>query len=218
MDTLLLLEDDPILHEIIAEYLQEHGYTVEGFFDGERALDAIRAGSYAMLLLDVRVPELNGFELLSYLREIQNTTPAIFITSLSGIKDLQKGFRLGANDYLKKPFELEELRIRIEHQLATLQHREKLQLGAFTFLPQRQCLVCEEKKFSLRHKEAQILHYLARQQGRVISFEELIENIWDAEQIPAYATIRTYIKNLRKIMGGDAIENIKGSGYRLNLA
>ena len=125
MTRLLLLEDDPILHEIIAEYLEEHGYEVDGYFDGEQALQAIMDGGHAMLILDVRVPELDGFELLEYLRDIRNTTPAIFITSLSGIKDLQKGFRLGANDYLKKPFELDELRIRIEHQLTatlTLRH------------------------------------------------------------------------------------------------
>ncbi len=217
MTQLLLLEDDPILHEIIAEYLEEHGYAVEGFFDGEQALEAVMRGGYAMLILDVRVPELDGFEMLEYLRDIQNTTPAIFITSLSGIKDLQKGFRLGANDYLKKPFELDELRIRIEHQLAAVQHKEELRFGDFVFYPQRQCLYNGEAKFPLRHKEARILYYLARQEGRVISFEELIENIWDAEQTPAYATIRTYIKNLRKIMGNDAIENIKGSGYRFDL-
>jgi len=123
MTRLLLLEDDPILHEIIAEYLEEHGYEVDGYFDGEQALQAIMDGGHAMLILDVRVPELDGFELLEYLRDIRNTTPAIFITSLSGIKDLQKGFRLGANDYLKKPFELDELRIRIEHQLTATRHK-----------------------------------------------------------------------------------------------
>ncbi len=217
MTQLLLLEDDPILHEIIAEYLEEHGYAVEGFFDGEQALEAVMRGGYAMLILDVRVPELDGFEMLEYLRDIHNTTPAIFITSLSGIKDLQKGFRLGANDYLKKPFELDELRIRIEHQLAAVQHKEELRFGDFVFYPQRQCLYHGDTKFPLRHKESQILYYLARQEGRVISFEELIENIWDAEQTPTYATIRTYIKNLRKIMGNHAIENIKGSGYRFDL-
>ena len=217
MTRLLLLEDDPILHEIIAEYLEEHGYEVDGYFDGEQALQAIMDGGHAMLILDVRVPELDGFELLEYLRDIRNTTPAIFITSLSGIKDLQKGFRLGANDYLKKPFELDELRIRIEHQLTATRHKEELSFGPFLFYPQRQCLYHGETKHTLRHKEAQILHYFVRQEGRVIPFEELIENVWGSEQTPTYATIRTYIKNLRRIIGMDAIENIKGSGYRFDL-
>ena len=112
---ILLLEDDIILQEIIEEFLVERGYDVESFFDGEKALDAIGAGSYDMLLLDVNVPNIDGFEILSYLREIGNTTPAIYITSLASIADLKKGFDLGADDYLKKPFELEELDARIGH-------------------------------------------------------------------------------------------------------
>ncbi len=112
---ILLLEDDVILQEIIEEFLIEEGYSVESFFDGEKALDAIGVGIYDMLLLDVNVPNIDGFEILSYLREIGNTTPAIYITSLAGIADLKKGFDLGADDYLKKPFELEELNARIKH-------------------------------------------------------------------------------------------------------
>ncbi len=217
MDRLLLLEDDPILHEIIIEYLQECGYTVDGFFDGESALDAIRSGSYSMLLLDVRVPQLDGFELLSYLRDIHNTTPAIFITSLSSIKDLQMGFELGANDYLKKPFELEELRIRIEHQLSAMHYKEELTIGEFVFVVSEQYLLRDGERYTLKQKEAKILHYLVRHEGRVVSLEELIENIWGDTVSPTYATMRTYIKNLRKIIGNSAIENIKGAGYRLDI-
>jgi len=114
---ILLLEDDIILQEIIEEFLVERGYDVESFFDGEKALDAIGAGSYDMLLLDVNVPNIDGFEILSYLREIGNTTPAIYITSLASIADLKKGFDLGADDYLKKPFELEELKALIKKAL-----------------------------------------------------------------------------------------------------
>jgi len=126
MVKLLLLEDDLILQEIIAEYLREQGYAVDTYLDGSKALDAAMTQPYDMLLLDVNVPEIDGFELLGYLREIKNSIPVIFITSLSGIKSLQKGFELGANDYLKKPFELAELCIRIEHQLQTQLHEKAL--------------------------------------------------------------------------------------------
>ena len=122
---IMLLEDDVILQEIIEEYLVEQGYEVESYFDGEKALDAIGTNAYDMLLLDVNVPNIDGFEILSYLREIGNTTPAIYITSLAGINDLKKGFDLGADDYLRKPFELEELNARIAHivRLYRLQNR-----------------------------------------------------------------------------------------------
>ena len=216
MINILLLEDDLILQEIIAEYLQEKGYMVDSYLDGAKALDAAMKRRYDMLLLDVNVPEIDGFELLGYLREIKHSTPVIFITSLSGMQSLQKGFELGANDYLKKPFELKELHIRIMHQLQALSHEKELYIGEFRFYPRNQTLQKGELTISLKHKEVLILHYLLRKQGVIVSLDELIENIWLGEQPPTYATIRTYIKNLRKALGAEAIENIKGSGYRLN--
>ncbi len=216
MATLLLLEDDLILQEIIAEYLLERGYTVDTYLDGEKALEAAMTRQYDMLLLDVNVPEIDGFEMLAYLREIKNSTPVIFITSLSSIKNLQKGFSLGANDYLKKPFELAELCIRIEHQLQSLIHEKEYVIGDFQFYPQNQTLLKGEQRIALKHKEVQILLYLLRKQSVIVSLDELIENVWAGEKSPTYATIRTYIKNLRKALGAEAIENIKGSGYRLN--
>ena len=117
MAKVLLLEDDLILRDIIEEYLVEHNFSVDSFIDGQDALNAIASKQYDMLLLDVNVPKINGFELLEYLREIKNNTATIFITALSNSKSLQKGFDLGANDYLKKPFDLEELIVRINHHL-----------------------------------------------------------------------------------------------------
>ncbi len=152
MTKLLLLEDDIILQEIIEEYLVEQGYAVNTFLDGAKALDAAMSRQYDMLLLDVNVPEIDGFEMLEYLRGIKNSTPVIFITSLSGIQSLQKGFELGANDYLKKPFELEELCIRIEHQLQSTRHEKTLTVGAFRFYPQNQTLQKGEHTVSLKQK------------------------------------------------------------------
>jgi len=216
MVKLLLLEDDLILQEIIAEYLREQGYAVDTYLDGGKALDAAMTRQYDMLLLDVNVPEIDGFELLGYLREIKNSIPVIFITSLSSIKNLQKGFALGANDYLKKPFELAELCIRIEHQLQIQLHEKAFTVGGFRFYPKNQMLQKGEQTIALKQKEVQILVYMLRKQGVIVSLDELIENVWIGEKTPTYATIRTYIKNLRKALGAEAIENIKGSGYRLN--
>jgi len=213
---ILLLEDDVILQEIIEEFLVETGYTVESFFDGEKALDAIGNGHYDMLLLDVNVPSIDGFEILSYLRDIGNTTPAIYITSLSGIDDLKKGFDLGADDYLKKPFDLEELNARIEHIVKVHRLQEEIEFDGMKFIPKAHQILFEDKVIDMRQKEAQVLEYFVRNEGKIISCDEIIENVWEDDHIPTHATIRTYIKNLRKMFSKDYFDNIKGEGYRFN--
>ncbi len=214
---ILLLEDDAILHDIIAEFLIESGYDVDRFYDGEKALDAIGEKRYDLLLLDVNVPGIDGFEILSYLREIGNSVPAIYMTALSGTKSLKKGFESGADDYLKKPFELEELGIRIEHALKSRRLEEEIALGKIRFFPKRHLLKVGDRSVQMRQKEAQVLAYFVQNRDRVVSCDEIIENVWHDDQMPSYATIRTYIKNLRRLLGEKTIENIKGEGYRFNI-
>lgn len=216
MKKILLLEDDIALQEIMKDYLVDRGYEVDGYSDGATALDSIMERKYDILLLDIRVPEISGFELLAYLREIKNSTAVIFITSLSDVENLQKGFDLGANDYLKKPFDLEELHARVKYQLDALSSKDVLTIGNFLFYPKDLYLTVGTKKIHIKHKEAQILLYFLRTNEAIVSLDELIENIWSGENPPTYATIRTYIKNLRKVLGSEAIENIKGQGYRLS--
>ena len=214
---ILLLEDDAILQEIIEEFLVENGYEVEAYFDGEKALDAIGENSYDMLLLDVNVPNIDGFEILSYLRDIGNTTPTIYITSLAGVDNLKKGFDLGADDYLRKPFELEELKARIEHIVRIYRLQEEIEFDGMKFVPKAHQIYVDGKVIEMRQKEAQVLEYFIRNSGKIISCDEIIENIWDDEHIPAHATIRTYIKNLRKMFTKEYFDNIKGEGYRFNI-
>jgi two-component system OmpR family response regulator len=214
---ILLLEDDVILQEIIEEFLLEKGYEVESFFDGEKALDAIGSHAYDMLLLDVNVPNIDGFEILTYLREIANTTPAIYITSLAGVDDLKKGFELGADDYLRKPFELEELDARIKHIVKLYRLQEEIEFDGMKFIPKAHQITMDDKVVEMRQKEAQVLEYFIRNAGKIISCDEIIENVWDDENIPTHATIRTYIKNLRKMFEKEYFDNIKGEGYRFNI-
>ena len=213
----LLLEDDIILQEIIEEFLLEHEYEVESYFDGDKALDAISSGIYDILLLDVNVPNISGFELLSYLREIGNTTPAIYITSLNGINNLKKGFDIGADDYLKKPFELEELLARIKHIAKLYRIEEEIEFDGIKFIPKAHQIFIDGRVTEIRQKEAQVLEYFIRNRGKIISCDEFIENIWGNKHTPTHSTIRTYIKNLRKILSKDYFENIKGEGYRFNI-
>ena len=213
----LLLEDDVILQDIIEEFLLESGYEVESFYDGEKALDAIGSRNYDLLLLDVNVPSIDGFEILAYLRDIGNTTPVIYITSLSGIDDLKKGFALGADDYLKKPFDLEELKVRIERIAKSHYLQDEIVFDGIRFIPKAHQIHIGERVIEMRQKEAQVLEYFVRNQGKVISAEEIIENIWEDENIPTHATIRTYIKNLRKLFDKAYFDNVKGEGYRFNI-
>lgn len=214
---ILLLEDDVILQEIIEEFLIEKGYEVESYFDGEKALDAIAVYGYDMLLLDVNVPNIDGFEILRYLREIGNTTPVVYITSLAGVEDLKNGFELGADDYLKKPFELEELNARIKHIIKRYRLQEEIEFGGMKFIPKAHQIIMHDRVVEMRQKEAQVLEYFIRNAGKIISCDEIIENVWDDDNIPTHATIRTYIKNLRKMFDKEYFENIKGEGYRFNI-
>jgi len=214
---ILLLEDDVILQEIIEEYLIEQGYTVESYFDGEKALDAIGNHQYDLLLLDVNVPNIDGFEILSYLRDIGNTTPAIYITSLASIDDLKKGFALGADDYLRKPFDLEELNTRILHIIKVHKLHEEIEFDGMKFIPKAHQIIYDDGIIEMRQKEAQVLEYFMRNSGKIVSCDEIIENVWDDDSIPTHATIRTYIKNLRKMFNKEYFDNIKGEGYRFNI-
>jgi DNA-binding response OmpR family regulator len=214
---ILLLEDDVILNELIEEFLISLGYEVVSFYDGVEALDAIYDGKFDLLLLDVGVPSLNGFEVLQNIKESKIDTPAIFITSLNTKDDLQKGFDIGCDDYIKKPFELKELEIRINH-IKKIKHIESSDIVDITAKIQynfaNHSVVKDEKNLDLSKKEAQILEYFINNKNRIISIEELISNIWEYDATPSNATIRTYIKNLRKILDNESIVTIKGIGYR----
>ena len=214
---ILLLEDDIILNELVEEFLISLGHEIICEFDGMEALNTIDEDSFDLLLLDVGIPTLSGFELLSELRERQNLTPTIFLTSLSDIKSLEKGFSLGCDDYIKKPFELKELEIRINYIKANKQiDLEDIIIinDKYKYDFQNALVLEENKETSLSNKESKILEYFIKNKNRVISFEEIINNIWEYDATPSNATIRTYIKNLRKTLDETIIVTIKGLGYK----
>lgn len=214
---ILLLEDDLILSEIIEEFLLENGLHVTLFYDGKEALDAIFENKFDILILDINVPSLSGFELLKALKDAHISTPTIFITSLSQISDVKKGFALGAEDYLKKPFELEELLVRIERtrKLHRIEEKSSIKLSeTISYEPHNYTITTDENLHQLRKKEAQLLEYFIAQANRMVSFEEIIEEVWRYDDVPTHATVRTYIKNLRSYGLEENIENLKGVGYR----
>ena len=215
---ILLLEDDLILNEIIEEFLESLAYDVTSVYDGMNASEIIYDENFDLLILDVNVPNMTGFEFLKSLRQNSITTPAIFITSLDSVEDIEEGFKAGADDYLKKPFELKELELRINNikRLLHLEDEEIKIAQNISFNAKLNYIDCDSIKTKLPLKEAQILKYLLNNTNRCVSQDELSSNIWSYEDAPTSSTIRTYIKNIRKIIGEDFIETIKGVGYRFN--
>ncbi|MCT7547933.1 response regulator transcription factor [Aliarcobacter butzleri] len=215
---ILLLEDDLILNEIIEEYLISQEHEVITAFSGNEAQDYLYSQTFDLLILDVNVPFVSGFELLKELRTQNIKTPTIFITSLNMVEDMEKGFDSGCDDYLKKPFELKELDLRINNikRLFNITPKELINISKDTFLDIQNLLIIKNnQKIHLAKKECEVLQYLINS-SKTVSIEELSLNLWAYEDNPNDSTIRTYIKNLRKILGEEKIINIRGVGYRFN--
>jgi len=186
-------------------------------YDGIEALDTVFENTFDLLLLDVGTPSISGFELLEELRKRKNHTPTIFITSLNDVKSLEKAFKIGCDDYIKKPFDLKELEVRINH-IKVVKQIDKNDIiiinEQYNYDYENTLIIRDNTKINLSQKESKILEYFLKNKNRTISFEELTNNIWQYDTIPTNATIRTYIKNLRKILGENMITTIKGLGYK----
>jgi len=216
---ILLLEDDLLLSEVIVEHLEYYTYDVTPIYNGVDAETLLFEEKFDLLLLDVNVPLLNGFELLKSLRASGNNTPTIFITSMNSSKDVLEGFELGANDYLKKPFEMIELKARIDNIKRHFQIDDErlVQVSdTISYDFDRYILVLEDKEEKLSKKEGDFLAYLLHNRKKVISNDELMVNVWSYDTAPTSATIRTYIKTLRKYLGEEMITTIRGVGYVFN--
>ncbi|MFZ5374826.1 MAG: response regulator transcription factor, partial [Campylobacterota bacterium] len=178
---LLLLEDDPNLSESVGEYLEENGYEVVYVYDAQEAEDAIFEHAFDLLLLDVNVPGGDGFSLLKSSRAQGNATPAIFITSRGAMNDLESGFESGGDDYLRKPFELKELLLRIKTILKrNFFHNpsETLDLGeGITYDVGNQTLRIAGKEQSLQFKEHKLLKLFLQHPGELLSHERIMEHL-----------------------------------------
>ena len=218
MKKILLLEDDVNLSETVEEFLSEEGFDVESVYDGKSAEDCIYEKSYDLLLLDVNVPSPNGFELLKSSRDAGKTTPAIFITSLNSTSDLSKGFESGCDDYIRKPFALKELLLRINNIVKrnfyhnpndVLEIDENLKYDV-----QADELLEKGITVPLHNKEKRLLKLFLQHAKQQISHEVINEHLWSFDEEPSDSALRTYIKNLRKVVGKDRIVSIKRYGYK----
>jgi len=214
----LVLEDEFALRQSIEEFLEDLGFEVKGFERGDDFLDELYANPYDILLLDVKVPGINGFELLKQLREAGNEIPAIFITSMTHVDDLAKGFELGCCDYIKKPFDLKELEVRLKNVLkrecfsakkdvVELSEGYEYDLGTFT-------LKKDGQEVSLTKQEKKILELLIRHRGAAVSVEQFCDEVWGEYVDPA--NVRVHINKLRKKLSKGLIKNVHGVGYKLD--
>ena len=211
---ILLLEDDAILNDLIYEYLKAF-YQVDRAYDYDEALTLIEEHAYDLFIFDINLPTKDGITLLKELRSFYDHTLTLFITAYEDIEHLKLAFGAGASDYLKKPFDLEELAIRIKKVFGeTQESKEALSIGENSYYyPATGVVVRGDKRVQLSAKEAQLLSYFVAHKGRAISHEELLYNLWDYNALVSGATLRSHIRRLREAIGKEKIATVRGIGY-----
>lgn len=214
---ILLLEDDLSLSEIIEEFLKDEGYEVSLADNAEDALSLAYEKNFDLWILDVKIPLGDGFSLLKELRASGKQTPAIFMTSLNTSQDLKEGFDSGCDDYIRKPFELAELAVRVRALLKrAFSHKnedfEDLG-GVYKFSFTSHILYENGKALNLPSKEIKLLTLLLKNKNNFISVEQIFEELWDYDEEPSSLSLRVYVKNLRKLLGKEKILNQRGRGY-----
>jgi two-component system, OmpR family, response regulator len=211
---ILLLEDEYSLRVSIEEFLTDIGYDVDGFTDGEEAFDAVYDKSYDLLLLDINVPTMNGLEMLQKLRQDSISVPAIFLTSMTDVSDLKEGYRRGCCDYMRKPFDLEELELRIDQALARYSQDDSslVNIGCdIVYDMKKSKLTQNDNEIVLRKTEKDMLEVLIKNKNAVVSTQMFQDEVWGEYVEPA--TIRVQLNNLRKKLPESVIQNRRGLGY-----
>ena len=208
MMKILLLEDDKILCSSLKEFLELEDYSVDAAFRGEEVFDLTFEQCYDLYILDVNVPEVNGFDILQALREAGDETPAIYITALTDINSISKGFSVGAEDYIKKPFDPEELVLRIKSRF---QQREKvIHYGDITYDPADKIIRKNSRTIVLGEVQQNIFHTLIQQQNKVVESYTLM----DLLDQPSANALRVNLAKLKNKLGIE-IKNIRGQGYMI---
>ncbi len=210
---ILLLEDDKLFNETLQDFLEEEGYAVEYALDPYTALDFAYEQNFDLYLFDVNLPYESGFDLLKKLRDSGDTTPTIFITSRDDKDSLQEGFGVGADDYLKKPVDLDELLLRIEAVLRRLVRTTRLAVGDYMVDSREKQLYFDGNVVELPKKVIELLLLFISSKGGIVHLDEIRSSLWSVSQDASDGSIRVYIAQLKKFFP-DSIENIRGIGYR----
>lgn len=214
---ILLLEDEVMLNESICEYLESVGHQVESFFNGLDALCAIKENSYDLLILDINVPGLDGLAFLEKIHDLKIHVPVVYISALVDIEDISRAYDLGCYDYLKKPFHLKELSLRVDRiKLSSEVPRIHLRLSKnYSYDQEHSTLLFSNEPQVLTKKQSQIIDLLSRNRGMVVDFEQFRIYVWDENNIDN-ATIRAEINRLKKSLKEDFVINVRGMGYMID--
>ena len=222
---ILLAEDDANLGTLLQEYLEAKGYSVKLARNGKEGYDLFCKQEYDLCLLDVMMPLKDGFTLAKEIRQSNKQVPIIFLTAKSMKEDTIEGFNAGADDYITKPFSMEELMLRIQAILrrsmktqAVENNETVFSLGRYTFNTQKQTLVCDENEVKLTTKEVQLLRLLVLNKNEVVDRAFTLKTIWSDDNYFNSRSMDVYITKLRKYLKHDQkveIVNVHGKGFKL---
>ncbi|MDX9697184.1 MAG: response regulator transcription factor [Bacteroidales bacterium] len=221
---ILLAEDDENLGTLLREYLIAKGFKTDLFVNGELALAGFKKNKYDICILDVMMPKMDGFTLAREIKKINNAMPYIFLTAKSLKEDVLEGFAIGADDYITKPFSMEELMFRIKAILRRLstnnnsEINETYQIGEYIFDSQKQILEHNKKQLKLTTKESELLKLLCNNKNNVLERNFALKTIWQEDSYFNARSMDVYITKLRKYLKDDPsiqILNIHGKGYKL---
>lgn len=201
--------------ESIVDVLEEEGFEVVLCRNGQSALDETYKNHFDLYLLDINVPLIDGLSLLKELRRANDLTPTIYLTSHQEIEKLSEAFEIGADDYLKKPFNTDELLVRIHALLRRSKGKTRHCAGELCIDELHKCILMGSKELALSLKEYQLMVLLIRNAGEIVTKEMIMDALWSPSEMISDGAIRVYINRLKQEVGSDLIVNIRGVGYRL---
>lgn len=217
MYKILVLEDDELFSSTLDDFLDDEGFEVDIANDGEECLSLNYAKNYDLYIFDINVPKINGLELLQQLRQSNDNTPTIFLTSYKDKDTLHDAFIKGCDDYLKKPVDLDELLLRIK----ALLKRNKKHFGNIN-LPNNLIFETNTKRvyengidLNLPIKVLELIELFVENRGEIVTKEMIISKLWTTQEEYSEGSIRVYINHIKKIFGKDCLANIKGVGYKV---
>lgn len=210
---IILLEDELHLRQNIKKFLTLKGHQVDDFENGELLLDNANPSDYDCMILDINTPQIDGFEVLEYIRNNQVTTPALFISALTDVKKVLKAFELGAEDYLKKPFDLEELEVRMLRICAKSSSASYIKIDEnFYYDLANRTLLKDNTPCKLSSTQKKFLYLLIKNQNNLVTFGMIKDYVWDDKEI-SHGTILSTMRDIKKVIPKSMIKNVKGEGY-----
>ncbi|WP_177735892.1 response regulator transcription factor [Flavobacterium inviolabile] len=222
---ILYAEDDETLAFLTKDNLELNDYAVTHCHNGEHCLEAFRSGSFDICILDIMMPKIDGFELAVEIRKIDHHIPIIFLSAKTLKEDRIKGLRLGADDYLVKPFSIEELLLKIEvflkrSQKKSIPEKERYTVGGFEFDADNYSLVKADKKTVLTQREAELLKLFLDNKNTVLKREQILTSLWGNDDYFMGRSLDVFISRLRKILSEEkeiGIENLHGIGFKFTV-